>query len=156
MKLKDAKALALSLMASNGLDMKDWWFAFDHARRRFGSCSWTMRKITLSRHLVLLNDELEVAQTILHEIAHALTPGDGHGRAWAAKCVELGITPARCYDEGHRAVVGVAPKYQYKCDSCGQTVGRFKRMRSRTACADCCRRFAGGRWDERFLFSEVL
>jgi predicted SprT family Zn-dependent metalloprotease len=38
--------------------------------------------IGLSRLLVEVNDVIQVTDTILHEIAHALTLGDGHGYAW--------------------------------------------------------------------------
>ncbi|HYO07513.1 MAG TPA: SprT-like domain-containing protein, partial [Tepidisphaeraceae bacterium] len=80
MNLYAARLLTRSLMNQHGLS--DWRFDFDHARRRFGSCRPRQKLITLSRHLVFLNEEPEVRDTILHEIAHALTPGDGHGRRW--------------------------------------------------------------------------
>ena len=31
-----------------------------------------------------------IFDTIVHEIAHALTKGDGHGYFWRKKCIELG------------------------------------------------------------------
>ena len=77
MNLFEASILARSLMSEHGL--ADWGFAFDHARRRFGACNYTRRRITLSRPLTLLNGIDEVRDTILHEIAHALCPGDKHG-----------------------------------------------------------------------------
>jgi len=41
-----------------------------------------------------VNAEPEVRDTLLHEIAHALCPGDGHAAAVRAKCRELGARPA--------------------------------------------------------------
>lgn len=35
----------------------------------------------------------DLLDTLLHEIAHALTPGDGHGKLWQAKAMELGARP---------------------------------------------------------------
>ncbi len=32
---------------------------------------------------------------LLHEIAHALTPRDGHGPKWRAMCVRVGARPTR-------------------------------------------------------------
>lgn len=40
-------------------------------------------KITISRFHAENDDENEVVETILHEIAHAITPGAGHSRAWS-------------------------------------------------------------------------
>ena len=84
----DAAQLARSLMIQHGLS--GWAFRFDHARRRFGSCRYGEKTITLSRPLTLLNDDGQVRDTVLHEIAHALCPGDGHGPNWKAACRRLG------------------------------------------------------------------
>ena len=91
MNLYAARDLALALMRQHGLN--DWTFRFDHARRRFGSCQPRRKVITLSRPLAFLNAEPQVRDTVLHEIAHALTPGDGHGSRWKRKCVEIGAEP---------------------------------------------------------------
>ena len=95
----DARTLAWDLMRLYGLADAGWRFRFDHARRRFGRCDYTNRRITLSRPLTLLNAEPEVRDTVLHEIAHALCPGDGHGPRWKAKCREIGARPVRCYSD---------------------------------------------------------
>ena len=118
----DAEKLARSLMTKHGLDAK--LFSFDNAVRRFGVCRSTrvngvrvLKAIQLSRKLVELNSVEEVTDTILHEIAHALTLGDGHGRKWKAKCVEIGCRPIRCYSTNEV----VTPKLRYKaeCVGCG-------------------------------------
>ena len=36
------------------------------------------------------------------------------------------------------------------CPRCGETVRRARRPTRKTACAPCCRRYAGGRYDDRF------
>jgi predicted metal-dependent hydrolase len=95
--LFDAQHLARALMRQHGL--AKWTFRFDHARRRFGSCRARQKVITLSRPLTFLNPEPEVRDTILHEIAHALAPDDGHGALWKQKCVEIGARPIRCYGD---------------------------------------------------------
>src|SRR5690242_11321616 len=80
--LADAKRLAEQLMKTHNVSLA-WSFRFDSAKVRFGKCDYRGREITLSRHLVELNDEAEVRDTILHEIAHALVrPNVGHGPAW--------------------------------------------------------------------------
>src|SRR3569832_903715 len=118
MNLYEAAHLARNLMSQHGLVA--WSFSFDHARRRFGRCDYTHKRITLSRPLTLLNNIDEVRDTILHEIAHALCPNDGHGRRWKAKCREGGARPARCYSDAAAASPArAAARYQYGCQGCG-------------------------------------
>jgi len=132
----DARELAWQLMRLHGLS--NWKFEFDHARRRFGSCQSTRKVITLSRPLVLLNDVQQVRDTILHEIAHALTPGDGHGAKWRRKCAEIGANPKRCYDDTTVVSPARAPApFRYGCQTCGWWVDRRRRNRGLYVCAKC-------------------
>lgn len=56
----------------------EYRFRFDKATRRFGCCWGNLKLITLSKTLTEMNDESEVLNTILHEIAHAIA-GNNHG-----------------------------------------------------------------------------
>lgn len=125
--------LALELMARHGLS--DWEFGFDRAKRRLGAC-WPHRKrITLSRHFVGLNDEQIVRDVILHEIAHALTPGDGHGSRFKRKARELGCNPAACIS-GSQFTAAPA-RFILECPHCGRTWPRYRRPSTRLACRTC-------------------
>jgi predicted SprT family Zn-dependent metalloprotease len=95
MKLEDAENLALTLMEDNRLG--SWSFRFDNAKRRCGACHHGKHTITLSRHFVTLNDEAEVRDAILHEIAHAYAgAAAGHGVHWQRAAMQLGARPERC------------------------------------------------------------
>jgi predicted SprT family Zn-dependent metalloprotease len=132
----DARELALRLMRDHGL--AGWGFRFDRARRRFGSCRSTERVITLSRPLVILNSADQVRDTILHEIAHALSPGDGHGSVWRQKCREIGAAPRRCYtDDEVLSPARGAARYRFGCHACGWWVERRRLMRRKYVCAKC-------------------
>ena len=50
-------------------------FKFDNAKRRFGQCSYTNKRISLSKPLSSnnLDNFFQINDTILHEIAHALS-----------------------------------------------------------------------------------
>jgi predicted SprT family Zn-dependent metalloprotease len=132
----DARLLALQLMATHGLN--DWHFAFDHARRRFGCCKYRSKTISLSRPLTLLNTEDQVRDTLLHEIAHALTPGDGHGAKWRAMCLRVGARPKRCYGESEVAAPPRRPAaYRYGCRPCAWWVERRRLVANRYVCGKC-------------------
>ncbi|MCY2955019.1 MAG: SprT-like domain-containing protein [Planctomycetota bacterium] len=136
MTLLEARQLARTLMKEHAL--ADWRFMFDRAKRRFGCCHYRQKLITLSQPLTLLNGENEVRDTLLHEIAHALTPRDGHGRRWQAQCVQIGAKPATRYSE--QAVVSPAraeAKYLHGCRACDWWVKR-RRLTARVyVCARC-------------------
>jgi len=136
MQLPDTQRLARELMDRHGL--ADWTFRFDHARRRFGCCRVRQKLITLSRSLTLLNSDKQVLDTILHEIAHALTPGDGHGQKWKATCLQIGAKPIRCYNN----VEVVAPfqkpaRYLIGCRTCGWWADRRRLTARKLICRKC-------------------
>ncbi|HSV14163.1 MAG TPA: SprT-like domain-containing protein [Tepidisphaeraceae bacterium] len=126
MNLYEAAHLARELLKWHGLH--DWQFAFDHARRRFGRCDYTHRRITLSRSLTFLNPVDEVRDTILHEIAHALTPGAKHGPRWRAKCRQIGARPVRCFTEAGVVTPPRGPaRYAIGCPACNWWAERRRR-----------------------------
>jgi predicted SprT family Zn-dependent metalloprotease len=136
-----AKALAEQLIIENGLT--SWTFQFDRAVRRFGSCRWREQIITLSAVLTELNAEIEVRNTILHEIAHALVgPKHWHDKVWKAKAIELGCTGNRCYS---RSVVTPPHKFQAECHGCRKIYKANRRGRG--SCANC----SGGRFNPTYL-----
>lgn len=118
---RDVRQLALDLLASHGL--QDWSFAFNWRKRSLGLCLYRLRRIELSVHFVERNDRVEIVDTILHEIAHALVgPQHGHNTTWKRKCLEIGARPERCGDaampEG---------RWQAACTGCGQQFRRHRR-----------------------------
>lgn len=145
MELIEAKKLAVKLMDAYGLIDDGWTFDFDNSKRRFGVCMIRRKnpelngKIKLSKYLVSRNDEKRVRNTILHEIAHALTPGHHHDYIWKAKAIEIGCDGKRCYDE--ESVNVVESKYIAVCNSCNTTHRAFKRPRTKKSCGKCCPRF---------------
>lgn len=146
MELAKARKLALQKMEEHNLRGADrdvvleWSFKFDTARKRFGYCSHFQKVISLSAALVRLNSEERVLGTILHEIAHALTPGQGHNQVWKRKLLEIGGDGQRCYSEQNTTVVS-AP-YIGRCPG-GHSHKRFKKPRRGvlTSCKLCCKGF---------------
>lgn len=133
MLLSEARVLARQLMAQYGLS--DWEFGFDGARRRLGACWPRRRRITLSRHFVELNEQRIVRDVILHEVAHALTPGDGHGPRFKRKARELGCNASACISGSE---FNAAPaRFILECPHCGRTWPRYRRPSTDLACRTC-------------------
>jgi len=114
MDLSMAQDLAVRLLDVHGLTAKGWKFGFDNAQTRLGSCNYTKKHITMSKHMVAAAEFDTVEQTLLHELAHALlpvyyAPGKkvGHGDLWKAKAKSLGYRGERTAENPY-----VAPKRQ--------------------------------------------
>jgi predicted SprT family Zn-dependent metalloprotease len=138
--LSKVTGLALALMKQHGLS--DWTIEWGRAKNRAGVCIRDKKLIRLSASLMSLWTMDQCKDVILHEIAHALTPGHGHDAVWKCKCREIGADPTRTW--GHNGEVnlndtakwvGECPNghmhYRhrkpsvYKNQSCGQCSHRF-------------------------------
>ena len=147
MDTNDAYRLATKLLREH--DLTHWRFKFDNAKSRFGLCDPNKRVISLSRHLTELNPEAEVRETILHEIAHALTPGKGHGPEWKRVARSIGSNAGRTHD----AAVPEA-RWLLICPSCANTTKRSRRTKTGavTACGKCCREHNKGVWHKDYVY----
>jgi predicted SprT family Zn-dependent metalloprotease len=127
-------ALAYALLARYGLH--DWSFALNRRKSQMGLCLFDEKAIALSVHFIELNDDDAIRDTLLHEIAHALTgPGHGHDTIWKRTCVEVGAKPERlCYD-----VNMPQGRWQATCGSCGMLHHRHRRPKHRIGwhCRHC-------------------
>ena len=133
MNLNTAQWLAESLMKDHGLD--GWTFTWDRATRRAGVCRYSTRTISLSRPIAELNDEDEVRDTILHEIAHALVGSiHKHDYVWQAKARAIGCS-------GNRTTSAAAPEGRWVaiCPNHGQIGSRFQKPSLRLIHGTCKR-----------------
>jgi len=140
MELKKAQALTHILMHKHGL-LRHWKFRWQNKKVSLGTCSYHKKEIRLSKWYVELNNEAEVKDTILHEIAHALSyvrhgrKGIGHGKLWKDICREIGAIPRACSKEKLNK-----PKNHYKyVDTCCGVTYRMHRLRrnARYSCPKC-------------------
>lgn len=152
MELNKAQQIAKSLLNQYGL--LSWNFKFDNAVRRFGLCSYTTKTISLSQHLVLLNDESQVKDTILHEIAHALVGvGHGHDKHWVRTAKSIGCDGKRCYSSNDV----ITPKRNYICicEKCNTSFERVRKARGDVACRSCCNKYNNGKYSKEYLLKTV-
>jgi predicted SprT family Zn-dependent metalloprotease len=88
--------LARSEMDKYGLC--NWKLELDYAKVRAGACYFKEKKISFSRHFLKNADQLDINDTILHEIAHALVgPKHGHDRVWKNMAKKIGCSAKRCH-----------------------------------------------------------
>jgi len=128
---------ACQLMAKHNLHYP-WVFKLDRAKRRAGRCTHYKKVISLSYHHVILNNDEEITDTILHEIAHALAgPGVHHGPKWKAIARQIGARPERCYDADK--VTMPKGKYEATCPTCKKTFHKHRRPKAGRIryCAKC-------------------
>jgi predicted SprT family Zn-dependent metalloprotease len=141
---------AVQKLWEHGLGQQGWQFGFDNAVRRAGQCSFTTKKITLSRKLLAARTREASELTVVHEIAHALCgKSAGHGPVWQKKFKELGGNGKRCYDS--QSVVKPIPfRYIATCSSCGHEY-KHHRLPQQASCGKCNPRVYDEQYRLRFI-----
>jgi predicted SprT family Zn-dependent metalloprotease len=130
-------AMATTLMLEH-IEDRAWSFGFDAGRRRAGLCSYTDKKITVSKYLSLVHSIDDVRQTVLHEIAHAMTgPKEGHGKKWLATAKKIGYR-----NEGYtgEAIAKEYAPYRGVCPN-GHQHYRYKKPKTMYSCSICASGF---------------
>ena len=124
--------LANDLLKHHGL--LEWKVVLDRAKTRAGQCCYRTKTIHISRNRIAHSSEEDVKDTILHEIAHALTPGHKHDAHWKAKAIEIG-----CNGQVHCQPF-TQHRYHITCPCLKVDVRRYKMvawMREQRRCPDC-------------------
>jgi predicted SprT family Zn-dependent metalloprotease len=120
------------------LEDRDWSFGFDSGRRRAGLCSYTDKRITVSKYLALVHSVDDVMQTVLHEIAHALCgPKEGHGKKWLATAKRIGYRNDKYTGE---EIAQVYAPYKGLCPN-GHEHYRYQRPKRLYSCHHCASGF---------------
>ena len=108
-----------------------------------------MKIVELSGKLVEINSEERVRQTILHEIAHALTEGHNHDYVWRMKCVEIGGDGNTFYNrQNTNTLQRNSKRYQAFCPEHGSRGVFYKRVNR--ACGSCCDKYNNGKYSEKY------
>ena len=81
---------ARTLLLDNGLT--GWSAEISRGRRTIGLCRYRDKTIYLSKHHIENDSYDDVRDTVIHEVAHALNPLDGHGNKWRKTAMSMGGT----------------------------------------------------------------
>lgn len=130
-RLESVQQEAYQLMEKHGLVQQGWRFRFDHARMRAGQCRYDTKTISISRQFAEQAPPPEVTDTLLHEIAHALTPRRGHDQVWKQVALAIGCSGERCH-----SVKFSTPKYRQHCIR-GCWTREVHRRRKNLVCRFC-------------------
>lgn len=127
-------------------------------RTSAGLASYQRWEVILNPKLQKIS-ETEVNKTLCHELAHLLARDRSgrkkiapHGPEWRQACVDLGIP-----DESRTHQLPLVRhrqkrKFFYQCPSCKEKLSRVRKPRRPIACLACCRKYADGKYEERFRF----
>ncbi|CAD6004832.1 SprT-like domain-containing protein [Agreia sp. COWG] len=120
------------------LDAHEWSFGFDNAKTRAGLCSFTTKRITVSRYLATTFDDDEVHQVLLHEVAHALAGHRaGHGPTWRSVAESIGCDGSRTHDG---SVANELAPWIGVCPG-GHPHYRYRKPARPMACGTCSKKY---------------
>ena len=123
-------------------NLSSWEFAFDLAENRSGCCYYARKLICMSVTYCMKATKAEILNTLLHEIAHALTgPGFGHSRAWRMVAQNIGCTAERCHSVKH-----TLPKYVGTC-LCPKMRWERHRLTQKARTGHCPRCLENVKWE---------
>lgn len=126
MTIREAIYLATELKNQHS-ELLHWTVTLNGRKRSFGICNHNIRQIQLSQLLIPAMTDNAIKDTIIHEIAHALTKGHGHDYVWQRKCVQLGGNGQRLGgndkfiggSDGRADFHKTQAKYTLTCPVCG-------------------------------------
>lgn len=117
-------------------------------------------KVELNPLLIECGSE-EIDRTLRHELAHLVAHHRAaraqrrriqpHGPEWQEACTDLGIDgEERTHRLEKLQARRLTRKFHYRCPACGREFPRVRAIRRPLACAPCCTKWNGGRYDSRF------
>jgi predicted SprT family Zn-dependent metalloprotease len=124
----------------------EYRLAFNKRKRALGVCDYRKKQIQLSLIHMKIQPLDIMKNTVIHEVAHALTEGHHHDRVWKRKFIELG-------GDGQRlCTICEMPKgkYTYECPNCKKVSHFYKQVKAERACGECCNTYNAGRFSDKF------
>ena len=135
-------------------NLRGWSFSLNTNKSRLGVCRFREKSIELSVYHVDSSPDASVANTILHEIAHAMVgPSHGHDWTWKSVARMIGCTGERCGKMEIPDALKRKAKYIGRCEGCGVEIPRYKA--SKRVMSDTTYHTKCGRTTGRITWSQV-
>jgi hypothetical protein len=130
-------------------ELNDWKVTLNNRVRSFGLCSYSKKEIQMSKSIIPYMSDESIKNTLIHEIAHALTKGHSHDWVWSQKCIELGGDGKRVggdnkYEngkDGRNECLSKLSKYTLTCPCCGETHYKNRLPKRKSSCGNHNDRF---------------
>ena len=144
MRVTDALELAKSLMLKYHVP-ENCRLELSRQKKALGKCSWRSiapgfyaATIYISYYFIESNNEEEIKETILHEIAHVISgPHHGHDFHWRMICRQVGCKPERCAGNEIKTTPG---RYVATCPTCGEVYYAYRLGKKIQCCTYGCRK----------------
>jgi len=120
-------------LMNHNLKNKGWSFKLlTTSKRQHGYCDYTNKVIAISKYYIGTEFFNELRDTVLHEIAHALTPGEHHSKKWKNICLRLRIKPERV-----TYTILIERKWLILCEQCGIIGESHRKLKTKNYCNKC-------------------
>ena len=134
---------AVAMCDESGYHADDLFQTVGYSRKKnaFATCYTyrdmfgTYSNIKVSKYYAEKANEQQMLNTLVHEVLHAVYPGESHGGKWAKAAhvmnKKYGLDISRCADyrdENGESILNneSLAKYIVKCPKCGQTIYRSR------------------------------
>jgi hypothetical protein len=79
-------------------NIKGWNICMDNKKKSLGTTDYSKQTISISKHFLrgVTCNEKKMRNTVLHEIAHILTPGHQHDKKWKSVALKIGCDGKVC------------------------------------------------------------
>lgn len=120
-------------------ELHDWKFVWNNrmTNSTWGVCKYRQKEIQLNRKYAQIESDENIIDTIIHEVAHALTKGDGHGEIWKAKCRELGCKDQQ-YKNLEKSSMEKLSRFKGYCPTCNDVIYAGRKKKYGVVCVSCC------------------
>ena len=126
MTVNQVRVLATELKNKHN-ELLNWNISFNKRKKAFGVCDYRNKEISFSSLLIPFMSNEATTDTIIHEIAHALTKGHNHDKVWECMCIVLGGSGKRVgdynkFENGENGKIEFSEnnfKYTLTCPICG-------------------------------------
>lgn len=115
-------------------NISNWTITFKfRGKMSLGQTVYKIKEVQISKYLIARGNMEQLKQVILHEIAHIMAPGDGHGEVWRQQCVKLGYYG----DKYAPATFELPSKWSFTCVCPGRIGRRHVKRWSAAKCKKC-------------------